>query len=378
MKLSREKLKKLILQEITTTKHRSRQPRGEKAAEMDFFGTPLEPSEEVLDNAAEKELLAMTMKRDDKADVAYRALFVNKDPIAWKVYNRFKAQNKNIFGNEKEFLDEYWDGPEAKARGKELFRQAQATKAAQPPAEVRKGNPMLGKFVRDTIREAFRSISLAETLNKELINDAREICVMKKSELLKIIREEVEVILTNEEAAEMFDLDVGALLDEIMDEAVMRPSMISVRKDPRTGKQDPMQQFQTPGKTYSDEDVDAGDYKKDLERQRKQHADWTATQGSGEFDIEKERKRREAAIAQNDRERKVTWRSTKTGRPIKEEDLEEDKDWIQKAVNPEHEGDCTPMTKKTCTPARKALAKRFKKAARKKKKEGGSGWQGKV
>jgi hypothetical protein len=38
----------------------------------------------------------------------------------------------------------------------------------------------------------------------------------------------------------------------------------------------------------------------------------------------------------------------------------EDK-WIQKAVNPEHKGYCTPMTKPTCTPQRKALAKRFKK-----------------
>jgi hypothetical protein len=53
-------------------------------------------------------------------------------------------------------------------------------------------------------------------------------------------------------------------------------------------------------------------------------------------------------------------------------------DWIQKAVNPKHKGYCTPMTKDTCTPARKALAKRFKKAARKEKKEGGTGWQGKV
>lgn len=35
--------------------------------------------------------------------------------------------------------------------------------------------------------------------------------------------------------------------------------------------------------------------------------------------------------------------------------------WIQKAVNPKHKGYCTPMTKKTCTPRRKALAKRFKK-----------------
>jgi hypothetical protein len=34
--------------------------------------------------------------------------------------------------------------------------------------------------------------------------------------------------------------------------------------------------------------------------------------------------------------------------------------WIQKAVNPKHKGYCTPMTKKTCTPARKAFARRAK------------------
>jgi hypothetical protein len=46
----------------------------------------------------------------------------------------------------------------------------------------------------------------------------------------------------------------------------------------------------------------------------------------------------------------------------KREVLNEDEDkWIQKAVNPEHKGFCTPMTKPTCTPARKALAKRFKR-----------------
>ena len=39
---------------------------------------------------------------------------------------------------------------------------------------------------------------------------------------------------------------------------------------------------------------------------------------------------------------------------------EGDKKWIQKAVNKNHAGFCTPMTKKTCTPRRKALAKRFK------------------
>jgi len=41
-----------------------------------------------------------------------------------------------------------------------------------------------------------------------------------------------------------------------------------------------------------------------------------------------------------------------------------DRKWIQKAVNPKHKGYCTPMTKKTCTPARKALARTFKKKAK--------------
>lgn len=41
--------------------------------------------------------------------------------------------------------------------------------------------------------------------------------------------------------------------------------------------------------------------------------------------------------------------------------IEEKKDkWIQKAVDKSHKGFCTPMTKTTCTPHRKALAKRFK------------------
>lgn len=39
----------------------------------------------------------------------------------------------------------------------------------------------------------------------------------------------------------------------------------------------------------------------------------------------------------------------------------ESKKWLQNAVNPEHKGFCTPITKKTCTPHRKALAMRFKK-----------------
>ena len=39
---------------------------------------------------------------------------------------------------------------------------------------------------------------------------------------------------------------------------------------------------------------------------------------------------------------------------------EKSKNWIQGAINKKHSGFCTPMTKKTCTPRRKALAKRFK------------------
>lgn len=45
------------------------------------------------------------------------------------------------------------------------------------------------------------------------------------------------------------------------------------------------------------------------------------------------------------------------------------KKWLQTAVNPEHKGYCTPMTKSTCTPKRKALAKRFKSGEFKKKKK---------
>lgn len=42
-----------------------------------------------------------------------------------------------------------------------------------------------------------------------------------------------------------------------------------------------------------------------------------------------------------------------------------DKKWIQKAINPAHKGYCTPMTKPTCTPKRKALAITLKKIAKK-------------
>ena len=50
-------------------------------------------------------------------------------------------------------------------------------------------------------------------------------------------------------------------------------------------------------------------------------------------------------------------------RTMVQEEIEKlnEKDWIQKAIDPEHEGYCTPMSKPTCTPARKAFARRAKK-----------------
>ena len=46
--------------------------------------------------------------------------------------------------------------------------------------------------------------------------------------------------------------------------------------------------------------------------------------------------------------------------------MAEKKNWIQGAVNPKHKGYCTPISKPTCTPKRKALAKTLKKIAKKK------------
>jgi hypothetical protein len=54
----------------------------------------------------------------------------------------------------------------------------------------------------------------------------------------------------------------------------------------------------------------------------------------------------------------------RTNREYKEGGSTSDKNWIQKAVNPAHKGYCTPMSKPTCTPKRKALARTFKKMAK--------------
>jgi len=76
--------------------------------------------------------------------------------------------------------------------------------------------------------------------------------------------------------------------------------------------------------------------------------------------------RKEAAKVQagKDEIRKSDMGYAKGGRIGLKKGGKTDKKWIQKAVDPKHKGYCTPMTKKTCTPARKALARTFKKKAK--------------
>lgn len=56
-----------------------------------------------------------------------------------------------------------------------------------------------------------------------------------------------------------------------------------------------------------------------------------------------------------------TNKAENAGFPMDDGRMKEGGKWIQKAVNPKHKGYCTPMTKSTCTPRRKALARTFKK-----------------
>jgi hypothetical protein len=185
---------------------------------------------------------------------------------------------------------------------------------------------------------------------------------MKKSEILALIKEEVEVVLTDNEMIEFFDLDPAKLLDEMMLDEQEGLDIKDLGKDRETGSAR-KQRFRGAA-------ADAGAQK------------GVTPQESGMLKMilgvleniaktDDLKKFRPVLIPLL---KKLQQRSKGAGGP----GLAEDKDWIQKAVNPDHEGYCTPMTKSTCTPPRKALAKRFKKAGRKKDKDGGSGWQGKV
>jgi hypothetical protein len=75
---------------------------------------------------------------------------------------------------------------------------------------------------------------------------------MKKSEILRLIREEVEVVLTNEEAIEIFDLDPAALIDKMMlDEKTLTSGERSKLPD---------SDFALPGKGEGPKGKQAGSY----------------------------------------------------------------------------------------------------------------------
>jgi hypothetical protein len=97
---------------------------------------------------------------------------------------------------------------------------------------------------------------------------------MKKSEILKIIREEVEVVLTNEEAEEMFDLDPAALLDEMMlDEKDLSAEERRALPD---------SDFALPGKGEGPKGKQAGSYPIDTEDRARSALSLVAQHGTSE------------------------------------------------------------------------------------------------
>ena len=183
MKLSREALKKIILQEIgTTTKIVPRvSKRGEREAEEGFFGEPLEG---LLDSAQEERRLNGQRKSGNRAaDIAYKALFLEKDPIALRVYDRYKSQNRNIFNNLEEFANEIFlgipgppGGPAYMEKAKEMAAQARAVRddpasAPQPSAAPPKSPAHQAALKRDW-KELMASIKAQEGRPSKLATTA--------------------------------------------------------------------------------------------------------------------------------------------------------------------------------------------------------------
>ena len=78
---------------------------------------------------------------------------------------------------------------------------------------------------------------------------------MKKSELLQIIKEEVEVVLTNAEAVEFFDLDPASLLETILEEETDGKDLSAQER-----RALPDSDFALPGKGEGPEGKQAGSY----------------------------------------------------------------------------------------------------------------------
>jgi hypothetical protein len=140
-----------------------------------------------------------------------------------------------------------------------------------------------------------------------------------------------------------FDIDIDSNGDENSLQLVIR---IEVGKNDFVGDNDMKKNTEKTSKTFGEELSMA----KEVGHQKFMYE-------GQEFDVQESWKEMEKEESVNEKKK-----DPEILLGSKESEIDEkDERWIQKAVNPKHKGFCTPMTKKTCTPTRKALAKRFKK-----------------
>ena len=131
-----------------------------------------------------KDVLTGSEKSGNRAaDIAYKALFLEKDPIALRVYDRYKSQNRNIFNNLEEFANEIFlgipgppGGPAYMEKAKEMAAQARAVRddpasAPQPSAAPPKSPAHQAALKRDW-KELMASIKAQEARPSKLATTA--------------------------------------------------------------------------------------------------------------------------------------------------------------------------------------------------------------
>ena len=203
---------------------------------------------------------------------------------------------------------------------------------------------------------------------------------MKKSEVLRIIREEVEVVLTNEEMIEFFDLDPAKLLDEMMKEATYQTWG-------GTGQIEIDDDDDVPGRSWEE-------YAADDAAQRARWANEDAKKKAmpknwqGSRAVPGRARPKKKALQPGDKgfvgrslqfnaPRIVPDNPDRDEDPGRRLDLDEDENWIQDAEKDIErrgtEGVCTgeKFGSESCPPGSKRynLAKTFRKMAKKRKKK---------
>jgi len=228
---------------------KAREGKAERAAEEEFFGEPLEPTGEtlvgpsgtqsmsavetaavnLLDGAEEEELLKLGLRSDKATNIVYRALFVEKDPIAIAVYNRFKKSGKNIFGNEKEFLRNYYEGPEAHQHGQEQFQQGLETRASRESGDPGSGKVIPGREMGVAAKAELDRMLRNMKVSKE--KRSAPTVFMNKSELKEAIFKELK------EAAATLQPGAKSQIDQLsaQEAGIKRAdNMSTVDQDPET------------------------------------------------------------------------------------------------------------------------------------------------